>query len=155
MFGVFFASFVGCSGKYKEDEIVYNNDFFTKELYQEIIEIYIIIGSKDYHITDRDVIFNIYKEFASLVLDEEYNPPFPPEALLGGGIASIYLVASDDSTIQVDFPREDTIRIPYQSSGKEYVIDKKVEPRLVDLMADWLENNLSSEEFKELGIKRE
>ena len=63
------------------------------------------------------------------------------------GNEDVYLVTSD-STIRVDFPRGDTIKIPYQSSEKEYVINEKVESRLADLLMEWMENNPPSEESK-------
>lgn len=147
---LFLLSFVGCGGKYKEDDIVYNNDFFTKELYQEIIEIHIMISSIDYHITDRDVIFNVYKELAFLPF-EEYDQSQDAGLL---GFTSFDLVTGDQ-TIQIVFYGKG-LYCYFDSVERVCEIDIEVVERIMtDYIADWMENNLPPEEFKELGIKRE
>lgn len=94
-------SFSGCTNQH--NNIVYNNELFTEELYNGTTEIFIVMHNGYnrcyiYHTMDKEIIDGFYKDFASFDL-EEYTPPpkFPPSANLGEPTYGIiYFVKGED-----------------------------------------------------------
>jgi len=56
--------------KIASDSIVYNNDIFTEDLYNNIIEIDGFYGGENVNITNNEDIYRIYNNLASLTITE-------------------------------------------------------------------------------------
>lgn len=98
---IFLSSFTGCTNQDNND-IVYNNELFTEELFDGTTEIFVVMHNSYiyniYHTMDKEIMDGIYKELASFYL-EEYTPPseFPPTISWGEPVyGTIYFIKNEE-----------------------------------------------------------
>ncbi len=111
---------IGCSKN--TSKIKYNNDIFTKDIYNDIIEINYMENDTTHKITDSKMISNVYKELASL----ELSPSNDKIQKYG----QMYLkIITSKQTIDIGLQSEEI------SIGKDkYYVDKDICTTLQNLL---------------------
>lgn len=120
----------GCTDQ-EESNIVYQNDIFTPELYQEITEIYLNVSSVDYHITEEAFLHNIYQELAGLALKEE--SAVPPSAALG---FFTFEIRTESAVIPV-LLSDNCLHVLNHS----FLLEPDTSAKLGALFADWVDSH--------------
>jgi len=118
------------SNKITSDSIVYNNDIFTEDLYNNIIEIDGYYGGENVNITNNEDIYHIYNNLASLTITE-----IPDNEEQKDGPLIITLVTKD-KTIGIGLSSDELVR-----DYIRYTVDKDI----VNGINDILQKNLKKQ----------
>ncbi|HBI72388.1 MAG TPA: hypothetical protein DEG06_00070 [Lachnospiraceae bacterium] len=103
------------SNKTSSDSNVYNNDIFTEDLYNSIVEIDFLYGGKEININNNDDLYSMYSQFASLILTEAPDNKEPKDG------HQIIKMVTKDKTIEIGLLSNEII-----VDNTKYTVDKDI-----------------------------
>ncbi len=118
-------AFTACGANNSEDvvsSVEYNNDIFTEDLYNSLVEVDFWVGNEKIVINNEDDMKNIFRNFSSLILTD-----VPDEEPIKCGHHHIKIVTSD-KTLDIGLLSGEMV-----VDNQRYYIDKDIIDSIIDI----------------------